>query len=341
MIVPSEVRRTYEFNLPYVQKVEQQVRDIVLAFCEEQGYAYVGRRKELESLCEKLESGRFESWGDIDDVFGCSIVIPHLEKEDSVNAFLESKFTCVELRQRGKAKKPPDSFRFDATRFIGRLRFDSGADPHPALAALSFEVQIRSAFEHAWSVSMHGLAYKTDEIDWKRKRLSAQIKAVVEQLDQLIVSFETATSPVIESPWPETEILRKIFDCFHELGHSRVIPEETIPSSWSRFSENLYSLLRSSGSWPKGADQRPEYVEKCLNVIGKKISSMNDFPRSISLFQLVFGILWEGKQYLTSLRDFVPLITSELEELYPSVKSCKPRFEFAPSAGQPALQNGQ
>ena len=48
---------------------------------------------------------------------------------------------------------------------------------------------------------MHGLAYKTDEVDWKRKRIAAQIKAMVEQLDQLIVSFEAAASPVVESPW--------------------------------------------------------------------------------------------------------------------------------------------
>jgi hypothetical protein len=34
------------------------------------------------------------------------------------------------------------------------------------------------------------LVYKSSEIDWKRLRLAAQIKANVEQLDTLILAFE-------------------------------------------------------------------------------------------------------------------------------------------------------
>lgn len=335
MIVPSEVRRAYDFNLPYVEQIERQVRDIVLSHCESHGFAYVGRRKELESLCEKLETGRFNSWNDIDDVFGCSIVIPHLEKERGVIDFLRSRFNCVELRQRGKTKKAPDVFRFDATRFIGRLKFDHGVDPHPALASLSFEIQIRSAFEHAWSVSMHGVAYKTDEVDWKRKRLSAQIKAAVEQLDQLIVSFESAASPIVESPWPETELLKRITDLFSQMGAVRKIPKESVPNSWSRFSESLLQLLRASKSWPRSSADWGPYIDSCLSLIDTRIGNLGDFPRSISLFQLVFGILWEGNHIKPDLYGFVPMVTPELEELFPSVKSCRTRFVFPDLTGRP------
>ncbi|TWU21730.1 hypothetical protein Pla52o_39170 [Novipirellula galeiformis] len=328
MIVPSDVRRSYDFNLPYVEQVEHKVRDIVFGFCERNGYAYVGRRKELDSLAEKLESGRYDSWDKIDDIFGCSIVIPHLEKESSVIEFLNSKFTCVELRKRGQTKKSPDTFRFDATRYIGSLRTES-SEAHPIVSALMFEVQIRSAFEHAWSVSMHSIVYKTDEIDWKRKRLSAQIKATVEQMDQLIVAFETAKSPIVESAWPEIEILKKISSSFLQLQGKTEIPEELIPSSWGRFSENIYSLLRSSKSWPRQTDQQETYVNGCLETIEEKFVEMKHFPRSISLFQLVFGVLWEGKKVVPNLKRFVPLVTSELEEIFPSVVSCKRRFKFS------------
>jgi ppGpp synthetase/RelA/SpoT-type nucleotidyltranferase len=329
MIVPSDIRRAFEFSETYVTQIEQRVRDIVLSYCEREGYAYVGRRKNLDSLSEKLESGRYNGWSDVDDLFGCTIVVPNLEREKTVLEYLHARFKCVELRARGKTRKSPDSFRFDATRFIGTLVFDTGTAPHPALTSLSFEVQIRSAFEHAWSVSMHGLTYKTDEIDWKRKRVAAQIKAMVEQLDQLIVSFETAASPVIESPWPETDFLKAIHEKFHRLNVAKAFPEESVPSSWSRFSENLYALMQASRAWPRNFDDRLPYVTECLDSIETGISNLKDFPRSISLHQLVLGILWDAKKLQPDLRGFTAVITSELEALFPSLRSCNTRFDFA------------
>ena len=214
------------------------------------------------------------------------------------------------------------------------MKFDHGVDPHPALASLSFEIQIRSAFEHAWSVSMHGVAYKTNEVDWKRKRLSAQIKAAVEQLDQLIVSFESAASPIVESPWPETELLKRISDVFSQLGDARKIPGESIPNSWSRFSENLFQLLRASKSWPRNPAKWSTHVDACLTLIEQRIGTIADFPRSVSLFQLVFAILLDGKAIEPDLDGFVPMITSELEDLFPSVATCTSRFAFPDLTGR-------
>lgn len=328
MIVPSDIRRAFEFSEVYVTQIENRVRDIVLSYCEREGYAYVGRKKSLDSLSEKLESGRYGAWSNVDDLFGCTIVVPNLERERAVVDYLHRKFNCLELRARGKTRKSPDSFRFDATRFIGSLVFDPGTVPHPALASLKFEVQIRSAFEHAWSVSMHGLTYKTDEVDWKRKRIAAQIKAMVEQLDQLIVSFETAASPVVESPWPETDYLKAIYERFRSLNDAKAFPQETIPSSWSRFSENLYALLQASKIWPRDFNDRLAFVNDCLDILEIGISKLADFPVSISLHQLALGMLWEAKKLKPNLRGFTAVITTELEALFPSLASCRTRFDF-------------
>jgi hypothetical protein len=175
---------------------------------------------------------------------------------------------------------------------------------------------------------MHGLTYKTDEIDWKRKRVAAQIKAMVEQLDQLIVSFETAASPVIESPWPETDYLKAIHERFHTLDTAKAFPEESIPSSWSRFSENLYALLQASRTWPRNLDGRLQYVIDCLDSIETGIRNLKAFPRSISLHQLVLGILWDARKIQPDLRGFTAVITPELDELFPSLNSCRTRFDF-------------
>ena len=175
---------------------------------------------------------------------------------------------------------------------------------------------------------MHGLAYKTDEVDWKRKRIAAQIKAMVEQLDQLIVSFEAAASPVVESPWPDTDFLKAIYEMFRTLGDSRAFPAETTPSSWSRFSENLYALLKASKTWPRNFDDRLSFVNDCLETLEIGISNLHDFPVSISLQQLALGILWEAKKIQPDLRGFTAVITPELEALFPSLRSCATRFNF-------------
>jgi ppGpp synthetase/RelA/SpoT-type nucleotidyltranferase len=83
-------------------------------------------------------------------------------------------------------------FRFDCTRFIGRLRSPDENTRSP-IYDIPFEVQIKSAFEHAWSATTHLLTYKSSEVNWSKLRLTAQLKAAVEQLDTLVLSFEDAT----------------------------------------------------------------------------------------------------------------------------------------------------
>src|SRR5262249_29436798 len=121
------VKRRYDECSAHLEKVAKIVRETVLTFCEKRGFAYVGRTKMLESLAEKIESGRYRKWSEIDDLFGCAVVIPTLAEEDSVLEFLNSLFVQVVIRKRGTTLKSPDVFRFEATRFYGRLR-PTGAD---------------------------------------------------------------------------------------------------------------------------------------------------------------------------------------------------------------------
>src|SRR5437764_1108082 len=80
-----------------------------------------GGPKRIESVAEKIDSGRYRRWVDIDDLFACTVVIPTLRDEDRVIAFLKGVFHAVDVRGRNDTRKPPAVFRFEATRFIGRL----------------------------------------------------------------------------------------------------------------------------------------------------------------------------------------------------------------------------
>ena len=233
MIVPGEVKQRFMLHKALVSELGKEVRETVLRFCEENGYAYLGRQKTIESLSEKLESGRFMCWSDIDDLFACTVVIPTLQHEESVIEFMRSTFNEHQLRKRGSSKKAPDVFRFDSTRFIGKLKPFPGMDATP-IQQLSFEVQIKSSFDHAWAVATHDLVYKSGEINWKRLRLAGQMKAVVEQLDALSLAFDTATDYITESQWEEVELKKKIAQYFDDRITDERIPAESKPKDLSR-----------------------------------------------------------------------------------------------------------
>lgn len=319
MIVPAQVRNRYNIAMPYVERVAERVRNIVRRYADVKGMPTVGRIKSVESLTEKLESGRFTNWSGIDDLYACVIVMPTLGSEPSAIEFLDREFERVEMRSRGSTKKDPEVFRFDATRFVGRLRPDAALDEEAELRSVTFEVQLRTAFEHAWSAATHSLAYKSDRIDWRRYRLSAQLKASVEQLDQLIQGFEEAATSVSAHEWPELDAKAAIEVFFREAFERGVFPPEHVPQSWGRFCENMYSLLLAS------VDPRPrdklEFVRERLGRLESLLASnaSSDAPLSVTVIQLCLGTLAEHGDLHRPLFRFCPLLGDQVTSLFPRI----------------------
>jgi ppGpp synthetase/RelA/SpoT-type nucleotidyltranferase len=148
MITPTAIRNKYISLERYLTRLRTMVRDTLQPFVDRNGYAIVSRIKSLESLTEKLESGRYKGWAELDDLVAFTVVVPTLSDEATALNFLSSVFETVSLKARGATNKAPDVFRFDGTRFIARLT-PSGTPGRENLEAITFEVQIRSAFEHA------------------------------------------------------------------------------------------------------------------------------------------------------------------------------------------------
>ena len=318
MIVPPAIGLKYAQDRPYVEEVARRAKPLVQQFAEERGYAYVGRLKAEESLAEKIETGRFSSWGDLDDLFACAVVIPTVADEAGVLEFLDSQFGRVVLRQRGGTLKDPAVFRFDATRFIARL---SVATPEDAgsLGSILFEVQVRTAFEHAWSVTTHALTYKGGRVDWRRMRLVAQLRAAVEQMDSLVAGFDGLSETISEQAWPEVVAQERIEGFFRNRFESGAIPEELLPASWVRFTANLYHLIRGCHRGPRA--QLDQTVDQALECIENGVTALstNQVPKSISLVQLSLGILADASMARGRLDRYIPLVTDELRSLYPAV----------------------
>jgi ppGpp synthetase/RelA/SpoT-type nucleotidyltranferase len=328
MIVPVTVRQLFDDARPYVVELDKRVTESVFSYCMREGFAFSARPKTIESVAEKIETGRYRRWKDIDDLFACTIVIPTLRDEDKVIEFLSTAFFRINVRGRNDTRKPPDAFRFEATRFIGRLHRPHGADAREPLFLLPFEVQIRSAFEHAWSTATHALVYKSPTVDWKRIRLAAQLKAAVEQLDSLILMFEESVQGIANRHWPEISARQMIAEFYSEQVTTGKIPRELAPKDWSRFAENVWGLLRAANDVSENRVER--YTFDALEIIRAELDMIppEKIPRSISIFQFTLGILKKGNLIGGSLYKFYPMITPDLISLYPEVNEIRDRFEL-------------
>jgi ppGpp synthetase/RelA/SpoT-type nucleotidyltranferase len=311
MLIPALLSQKFKEKSSLIDEVGRRVQESILAFCNETGYASSYRKKTIESVAEKIETGRYAKWSELDDLWAATIIIPSLLDENEVLEYCRSTFSIQGVKRRGDAMKPPDAFRFEATRVIARLNVEPSDSP---LRTILFEIQIRTAFEHAWSVTTHALAYKTDEVDWRRLRLAAQMKATVEQLDTLILAYEGTKTHIPESLWPETQKKIDILKLIRDGEGRSKIPAEAMPKDISRFCDNVYEILRDG----YGKDG----VEAAIRRIGEIIGHANQqsFPRSISVVQWIVGevvSLQSGNLVPKKVRLHV---TPELLNLYPLTK---------------------
>jgi ppGpp synthetase/RelA/SpoT-type nucleotidyltranferase len=326
VITPAEINSRYTLVKPYLDSLQQNVRETLSPYSEQNSFALIYRTKTLQSLSEKIESGRYASWGEIDDLVAFAIVIPTLAEEDSVVAFLQDKFRCVDLKRRGTTQKAPDVFRFDSTRFVGRLPTPPGATIERAIDRINFEVQVRSAFDHAWIVTTHALAYKSTVIDWRQQRLAAELKATAEKMDLLILAFQDASTQVRESPWPTIQAKKDISQFFTSTVDQERFPRELIPKDWSRFVDNVYDLGRRCG----GRLSPEQIAMAIIDSVRTEFSVLGPerIPLSLSLWQITFASVFKSGILKPPFIKYWPLITPQLETLYPILKEIHPRFDF-------------
>lgn len=295
MILDSRISSKYNLYFPYFEFIQDTLDQTLMNYAKKHLFAYTSRVKKLDSISEKIETGRYSSWVEIDDFVGCILIVPNLSYENEVLSFLKNAFREIDLKKKGSTFKNFDTFRFDSTRFIGKL-IPPNEKINKDIYDIKFEIQIRSAFEHAWSVTTHDLAYKSKSIDWKVLRLAAQLKASVEQLDMIALSAKDVNKQITSYKWPEIDIKIKILTFIKESFENGKIPNEIEPKDYSRVIDNLYSLIKNklnvwqSRKLNKELNEIFKNIDKELNLLNTK-----GFPMSLSLFQVMFGILLKNK----------------------------------------------
>lgn len=323
MGVPVAVQTAYDSRFDSLRELEAIVGPSIQRWASGNDYLFKDRIKDPQSLSEKLETGRFASWPELDDLYACTVVIPTTGHIERVLGFLRAAFREREVRGQGVSQKAPDVFRFDAPRFIGTLIPQEGVERSAGLDEVLFEVQILTAFEYAWVVATHDLVYKGGHVDWRRARLAAHLKAAAEEADALIASFELTAESIPISPHPGTNRRERIAEFFKGEFEAGRIPAPLEPASWARFCENVSDLLRSYAR-----DRFDEELD--LLVVDAEEFFANGAPVSGSLFQVVVGLV-NRRLGVDALRRFVIVESPELRDLH-GVTEIPRAFTFLVSA---------
>ncbi|CAL9582328.1 hypothetical protein SUDANB176_05063 [Streptomyces sp. enrichment culture] len=326
MGVPSRILNHYSSEERNVEAVARLVSQTLRPWCDRKGFPFKGRRKSLQSLSEKLESGRYSKWSELDDLYACTIVLPTPQHEEATLEFLSQAFTPVQVRRRNSTKKAPDVFRFDSTRFIGTVRVGEGLPLPQELGLIKFEVQLPTAFEYAWSVVTHDLVYKTDDFDWRKARMAALLKAAVEQIELLISGFSANVGIIPQSSHPESDAKHEAVQAFKSLIEEGFIDRQLTPESWSRFADNLFSLVASYSN----RNAAPQKLLDLTAAIGERARETGEYSTIVSgsLFQIPVGCISAGIVSGANLSKFVIVDSVELRDIHGVEKVPRPfRFE--------------
>lgn len=320
-MIPQRLSDKITDARPFLDALKKNVADTLGAFADSQNYPFSGRIKRADSVAEKIEMGRYQRFSEIDDLVAFTLIVPRVSRVAEVVDFCKASFDVVSVRSKSTTQKPPEVFRFDSTRVIARVRrpLDLVDAPGQMIFKLLFEIQVRTAFEHAWSVATHDLVYKAPRINWKRVRLAAQLKATSEGLDAAVGAFDELAASVEESPWDRMGDQIAVSEFVVSTFDERRLPEHLRPASVSRFSENFCTLARGI---------RPNHsVHRLLEVISDRIGNAEQIPMSLSLYQLFLGMLCQGIQ-ITRIENVFCHVTMELAALFPETTALDLVFDY-------------
>ena len=107
----------------------------------------------------------------------------------------------------------------------------------------------------------------------------------------MIIGFQESANVISKQDWPEIEAMEQMESFFIEQFAARLIPSESQPTNWTRFCENVLSMLMASDNTYSGEPRAA--VENAIDALRPEIQILGygTFPRSVSLLQVVLDAL--------------------------------------------------
>jgi len=243
MKISNFIRSLYQELKEKNKLLEERVKYEFEARKQNQWF-FFSRIKEEESFALKLETGRVDNPGEMEDFFACTLVVENRLAIAAAVSVIEEICDVVERRPSNddKTHKSPHEFSFDDLRLYVKLK-RSDQLPSTPLNELVFEVQVKTFLQHAWGIATHDLVYKGQSVNWGRARVAFQIKAMLEHAE---ISIESVDSIAGSSLLKQTD--EKFRDVTIIIGWLVATwDDEGLPSDMVRLAQNILALTKAIG----------------------------------------------------------------------------------------------
>lgn len=223
-------------------RLAEEVNTVLKSEAEKRNWFFLSRLKGLESYALKIETGRVPKPKDMEDFFGCTIVVPTLSEIEKAEELVTTHYDLSERRppQDSFTFKQASNFQFDDLRVYAKKK-PSQTGKNVDLDGAVFEIQIKTVLQHAWSLATHDLIYKSDSVSWPRERIAFQVKAMLEHAEIAISEAnKLADAPAVAKKDEKTsEVLKIISQVKTQWSADR------LPTDVKRLAETVQKIFKS------------------------------------------------------------------------------------------------
>ncbi|MDQ3913744.1 MAG: RelA/SpoT domain-containing protein [Actinomycetota bacterium] len=150
------------------------------------------RCKGIESVLQKLQTGRFGTLLELHDLVGAKAVM--LRKSHIPVAIERIEAGTLVLVESNLAESlDPRLFAYHQPHLIVRLP-DDYVERNPEFKGLRAEVQVTTALQHALDMSTHDFDYKGKSFSWGNFRIVAQLRGSLDLIDDILDDIEASKS---------------------------------------------------------------------------------------------------------------------------------------------------
>lgn len=283
MKIEGSVRGKFDELYPKFKLLEDKVGDRLKGQLKPEWH-YESRTKKIESFSLKTQAGyRFTPYQFVDDFLGCLIVVTRISEVPKAEEIVRNLFRVFKRFPNSSmhTKKLPDNFQMDDVRLYAKLIVEKNLPPNDVLSRLSFEIQIKTYLQHAWSIATHDFSYKGNQISWAKDRMGAHWRAMLEHTELSIEEADKlAGSTILSLSHNEYSWLQRILNVLQEHWE-----DDRLPKDQKRLVRSLGQLIDWAGITPAQLDDMITKEED----MGRGASEINLSPYSAVLQGLLIN----------------------------------------------------
>lgn len=273
MIISSRISEIYDSFMPELELLKKEMDPVLSRISSAFDGFFSSRIKSKESFAQKIETGRFDDPNNIIDLYAATIVVATYKEIDLVEDAIEKEFNIIK-RIKNREKSPSD-FVYDDMHLYIQYK-PQKIVPGKEYLQRPFELQLKTFLQHGWTKATHDILYKGSQLSWPRFRIAHQIKAMLEQADQILVQIDKTADICPDNSFKdfvEKSLLLKLIE--------EKWPPSQLPLNRRGLVDEVYGLLRIC--------KKPvDYLKQELDS-GRHNNLLS--AKSITPYQAILGIL--------------------------------------------------